>query len=423
MRLAAQQMKTPELARALDALKINRTAAITREDLIELYVRSARRNVKPKQKASATRRSAGGAARRGVPNTSMNGDNPMSWGTAAFILFAGVFIGSKFGGAPGGANGDDAPVDDSVGLGYEQFVADGVVREARTHAQFQGILEHHRTVTGVPVIVDFFSKSCGPCRMIAPHYKQLAEQYKGRAAFVKVNVQRNQQTTGAHQVSAMPTFIFLIGSKVVHRFAGADSNQLAQVVQKLVEKAERFGTFVGQEVEADALRSFYEEHDASKASGAAEALAGMAAKAGGVTPTLKILRMLQKKYKARPTTTARPTREELEAAASSAAAAEEADAHEGEEERAAEAMAAAAWPGPGPLPERLAIIGGGPAGLAAALYAARAGLRPVILAPPMGGQLQGKGVTVENYPGVLGGTGPSIVAMMARQVSGWSTAG
>eukprot|EP00961_Rhodomonas_salina_P293773 3934021-Rhodomonas_salina.2 len=29
----------------------------------------------------------------------------------------------------------------------------------------------------------------------------------------------------------------------------------------------------------------------------------------------------------------------------------------------------------------------------------RPGLRPVIVAPPIGGQLQGKGVGVENYPG------------------------
>merc|ERR1712178_190861 len=38
-------------------------------------------------------------------------------------------------------------------------------------------------------------------------------------------------------------------------------------------------------------------------------------------------------------------------------------------------------PDPMDIPERLAIIGGGPAGLSAAIYAARAGLSPVIIAP------------------------------------------
>ena len=46
------------------------------------------------------------------------------------------------------------------------------------------------------------------------------------------------------------------------------------------------------------------------------------------------------------------------------------------------------------------IIGGGPAGLSAAIYAARAGMDPLIVAPRSGGQLLGKGVEVENFPGM-----------------------
>ena len=46
------------------------------------------------------------------------------------------------------------------------------------------------------------------------------------------------------------------------------------------------------------------------------------------------------------------------------------------------------------------VVGGGPAGLTAAIYAARAGLSPVPC--PAGSQLLGKGVDVENYPGVVG---------------------
>jgi len=70
------------------------------------------------------------------------------------------------------------------------------------------------------------------------------------------------------------------------------------------------------------------------------------------------------------------------------------------------------------------IVGGGPAGLSAALYAARAGLNPVVVAPKEGGQLLGKGVDVENYPGIFDGsasavTGPSIVGTMRQQVAGF----
>lgn len=73
------------------------------------------------------------------------------------------------------------------------------------------------------------------------------------------------------------------------------------------------------------------------------------------------------------------------------------------------------------FPERVVIIGSGPAGLAAAIYAARAGLKPVVVAPPVGGQLQGKGVMVENYPAVTGVTGPSIVFDMMEQAAEFGT--
>jgi thioredoxin reductase (NADPH) len=70
------------------------------------------------------------------------------------------------------------------------------------------------------------------------------------------------------------------------------------------------------------------------------------------------------------------------------------------------------------FPERLVIVGGGPAGLAAAIYGARAGLQPLVLAPILGGgQLQAKGVDVENYPGVSNVTGPALVAYMRRQAA------
>lgn len=60
--------------------------------------------------------------------------------------------------------------------------------------------------------------------------------------------------------------------------------------------------------------------------------------------------------------------------------------------------------------EKIVIIGGGPAGLAAAIYTARAFLHPLVIAgSPAGGQLLLTS-EVENYPGYTSILGPDLIA-------------
>jgi thioredoxin reductase (NADPH) len=74
--------------------------------------------------------------------------------------------------------------------------------------------------------------------------------------------------------------------------------------------------------------------------------------------------------------------------------------------------------------ENLIIIGSGPAGLTAALYAARANINPLLIEGARsggiaGGQLMIAG-KIENYPGFPQGDGPKLIQLIREQVNSYN---
>ena len=73
----------------------------------------------------------------------------------------------------------------------------------------------------IPVIVDFWAPWCGPCKMVAPILDKLAEEYSGKLLVTKVNTDENPQWAGQFGVQGIPTMLFVVNGKVVHRQVGA----------------------------------------------------------------------------------------------------------------------------------------------------------------------------------------------------------
>lgn len=105
----------------------------------------------------------------------------------------------------------------------------GAVHESQTLGDLDSRIQSAALQDKLTVI-DFTATWCGPCKMIAPIFKELSEEMGSRAQFIKVDVDDNPEAAQKYGVSAMPTFLFIKGGEVVDTLMGANSERLKELI-------------------------------------------------------------------------------------------------------------------------------------------------------------------------------------------------
>ena len=85
------------------------------------------------------------------------------------------------------------------------------------------------------VIVDFWAPWCGPCRMFAPTFETVSEQYP-HVVFAKLNTEDQQELAASFNIRSIPTLMVFREKVIIFTQAGMlPKAGLEQVVQKSLE--------------------------------------------------------------------------------------------------------------------------------------------------------------------------------------------
>ena len=79
-----------------------------------------------------------------------------------------------------------------------------------------------------PVLVDFWSPSCGPCRALAPVVAALAAANGDSAVIAKANAFETPNLAAKLGVAALPTILIFKNGEVVSRLSGVQKEATLQ---------------------------------------------------------------------------------------------------------------------------------------------------------------------------------------------------
>lgn len=89
------------------------------------------------------------------------------------------------------------------------------------------------TVANGVTLVDFWATWCGPCKMLAPTIKELADDYADKAQVAKVDVDENPELAEKFGIYSIPTLLIFKDGELKERLIGFRAkSQISEYLDK-----------------------------------------------------------------------------------------------------------------------------------------------------------------------------------------------
>lgn len=91
--------------------------------------------------------------------------------------------------------------------------------------------------TDLPVIVDYYTTWCGPCKSLAPVLEELSEKYEGTVKILKIDVGENQLVASHFHITSVPYIGIFQNKELVQDLLGFSSktrDKLESIFEELL---------------------------------------------------------------------------------------------------------------------------------------------------------------------------------------------
>ena len=90
-----------------------------------------------------------------------------------------------------------------------------------------------------PIIVDFWASWCDPCKMLAPIFKEVRNEYEGKLKFAKMSTEEFSNDAGEIEIAGSPCLVIFKDGQEIDRIACFQQKEiLKEKIDAILQKIE-----------------------------------------------------------------------------------------------------------------------------------------------------------------------------------------